>query len=138
MEIAFLLGFLPMLLVHRARMWTMRRRFDAMERQLAVFTAPMVPSFTVITSGTPENTASEMSITNRGGSVMVKVVKLGFFVPVMILFYVLQRYLDPATLSSISGLDLVASLATLFAVRHSVDGAVARLPGGLFLRVAAG
>lgn len=37
---AFLLGFLPMLLVHRARMWTMRRRFDAMERQLAVFTAP--------------------------------------------------------------------------------------------------
>jgi uncharacterized integral membrane protein len=30
---AFLLGFLPMLIVHRARMWTMKRRLDALERQ---------------------------------------------------------------------------------------------------------
>ena len=32
---AFLLGFLPMLLVHRARMWSLRRRIDNLERQAA-------------------------------------------------------------------------------------------------------
>jgi lipopolysaccharide assembly protein A len=30
---AFLLGFLPMLVVHRARLWTLRRRLEALERQ---------------------------------------------------------------------------------------------------------
>lgn len=32
---SFLLGFLPMLLVHRARMWTLRRRLEGHERQIA-------------------------------------------------------------------------------------------------------
>jgi lipopolysaccharide assembly protein A len=31
--ISFLLGFVPMLIVHRARLWTMRRRLEALERQ---------------------------------------------------------------------------------------------------------
>src|SRR5690349_13465885 len=43
--------------------------------------AVMVPLPTGISSGTPAKVASEMSITNRGGSAMVKVVKLGFFDP---------------------------------------------------------
>jgi uncharacterized integral membrane protein len=30
---AFLLGLLPMLAVHQARMWTAKRRLDALERQ---------------------------------------------------------------------------------------------------------
>ena len=34
----FLLGFLPIFLVHRARLWTLRRRVEAQERQQA--TAP--------------------------------------------------------------------------------------------------
>jgi lipopolysaccharide assembly protein A len=33
--ISFLLGFVPMLIVHRARLWTMRRRLEALERQAA-------------------------------------------------------------------------------------------------------
>ena len=32
---SFLLGFLPMLIVHRARVWTLRRRIEAHERQTA-------------------------------------------------------------------------------------------------------
>ena len=32
---AFLLGFLPTFLLYRARMWSMRRRVEAMDRQLA-------------------------------------------------------------------------------------------------------
>lgn len=43
--VSFLLGFLPMLIVHRARLWTMKRRLDAYERQAAAvsYTAPAVP-----------------------------------------------------------------------------------------------
>jgi uncharacterized integral membrane protein len=32
---AFLLGFLPTFLLYRARMWTMKRRVEAVERQLS-------------------------------------------------------------------------------------------------------
>ena len=32
---AFLAGFLPMLILHRARLWTLRRRIEAYERQAA-------------------------------------------------------------------------------------------------------
>lgn len=37
---AFLLGFLPMLVVHRARLWTLNRRLEAHERQVAHMQAP--------------------------------------------------------------------------------------------------
>lgn len=40
---AFLIGFLPMLIIHRARMWTMRRRLEAHERQNAALYAPVAP-----------------------------------------------------------------------------------------------
>ena len=41
MLVMFLLGFLPTLLVERARLWAMRRRIDAQERQqAAAVTAP--------------------------------------------------------------------------------------------------
>jgi putative membrane protein len=33
---AFLLGFLPMLAVHRARMWSLKRRIENFERQAAL------------------------------------------------------------------------------------------------------
>ena len=38
--VVFLLGLIPMLLYHRARLWTMRRRVEAVERQAAVTVAP--------------------------------------------------------------------------------------------------
>jgi uncharacterized integral membrane protein len=41
--VSFLLGFLPMLIVHQARMWTAKRRLDALERQAtaSALTAPL-------------------------------------------------------------------------------------------------
>ena len=43
--IAFLLGLLPMLVVHGTRLWTMRRRLEAHERQVAVSSyAPAPPA----------------------------------------------------------------------------------------------
>lgn len=38
---AFLLGFVPMLLIHRARLWTLRRRLDMHERPAMVPVAPV-------------------------------------------------------------------------------------------------
>ncbi len=40
---SFLLGFVPMLIVHNARMWTLKRRLDAHERQAAAM-AHLTPS----------------------------------------------------------------------------------------------
>jgi putative membrane protein len=37
---AFLVGFLPMLILHRAKMWTIRRRLEGFERQAAALHAP--------------------------------------------------------------------------------------------------
>ena len=39
MAAMFLLGFLPIFLVHRARLWTLRRRVEAQERQQAALAA---------------------------------------------------------------------------------------------------
>jgi putative membrane protein len=38
---AFLIGFLPMLIYHRARMWTVKRRLEGYERQV-IAPAPVV------------------------------------------------------------------------------------------------
>ena len=37
---AFLLGFVPMLVVHRARLWSLKRRLEILERQSPVVTPP--------------------------------------------------------------------------------------------------
>ena len=46
--IAFLLGWLPTWLIHRARLWTLNRRLDAFERQRAgtspAETSPTAPA----------------------------------------------------------------------------------------------
>ena len=47
MTVMFLLGFLPIFLLHRARLWTMRRRLEAQERQrAAVSVASATPAHT--------------------------------------------------------------------------------------------
>jgi len=33
---AFLLGFLPTLIIYRARMWSLRRRFEPLERTISI------------------------------------------------------------------------------------------------------
>ena len=40
MAAMFLLGFLPTFLIERARLWTLRRRIEAQERQQAAATRP--------------------------------------------------------------------------------------------------
>ena len=37
---AFLLGFLPTLLIYRARLWALRRRLEPVERRVSVANAP--------------------------------------------------------------------------------------------------
>ena len=40
---AFLLGFLPLFLYHRARVWSLKRQIHGFERQVALFQAPPLP-----------------------------------------------------------------------------------------------
>ena len=40
LAIMFLLGFLPIFLVHRAQLWTLKRRIEAREREQATAPAP--------------------------------------------------------------------------------------------------
>ncbi len=40
----FLLGFLPTLLIERARLWAMRRRIEAHERQQSAAATPATPA----------------------------------------------------------------------------------------------
>ena len=44
MTVMFLLGFLPIFLLHRARLWTMRRRLEAQERQQAAAPVSTTPA----------------------------------------------------------------------------------------------
>jgi lipopolysaccharide assembly protein A len=37
---AFLLGFVPMMILHRARLWSLKRRIDLQGRQTAIVTVP--------------------------------------------------------------------------------------------------
>ena len=41
---AFLIGFIPMLIVHRARLWTLKRRLEAYERQTAAMVHTSAPA----------------------------------------------------------------------------------------------
>lgn len=61
---AFLLGFLPMLLIHRARMWSMKRRMEGLERQMAHLRAPVTePAPSVTPAETPQ--AEPIVVDNR-------------------------------------------------------------------------
>jgi uncharacterized integral membrane protein len=41
--LAFLLGFLPTLIVHRAKLWSLKRRLEALERPVANTPFPVAP-----------------------------------------------------------------------------------------------
>ena len=58
---AFLLGFLPMFILHRARLWSLRRRLDLHERQAAVAGAAVhqpAPSSNLPTGPSPDLAAT--------------------------------------------------------------------------------
>jgi lipopolysaccharide assembly protein A len=46
MTLMFLLGFLPVFLVHRARLWTLKRRLEVERRQQALSPEPSPPVHT--------------------------------------------------------------------------------------------
>jgi len=50
---AFLLGFVPMLVLHRARLWSLNRRLESQERQFAAAQTPVVPPARPTTAATP-------------------------------------------------------------------------------------
>lgn len=58
---SFLLGFVPMLIVHQARMWTLKRRLDAHERQAAAM-AHIAPT---PSAAAPSSPAPPMSPEDR-------------------------------------------------------------------------
>ena len=58
---AFLLGFVPMLVVHRARLWTLHRRIEAHERQAAAMHASVVAA----PAPAPASTVSPQSPEDR-------------------------------------------------------------------------
>ncbi|MBA3677131.1 MAG: DUF1049 domain-containing protein [Sphingosinicella sp.] len=60
---AFLAGFLPMLVLHRARMWSQRRRIEQLERQSALQQAPAVtPQETADVNPVPETVETSLVI----------------------------------------------------------------------------
>lgn len=50
----FLLGFIPMFLFHRARLWSLRRRLESYDRQAAVVSAPAQQAPATAPSAEPE------------------------------------------------------------------------------------
>ena len=52
--IAFLLGFVPMWLIHRTSVWRSRRRMTALETATARMAAPAKPADTTVVAPTPK------------------------------------------------------------------------------------
>jgi uncharacterized integral membrane protein len=51
--IGFAIGFLPTFVVHRARMWSLKRRIEPLERNVAVHNAPPQPAATAAPAAAP-------------------------------------------------------------------------------------
>ncbi|HEU0100523.1 MAG TPA: hypothetical protein VFQ67_17315 [Allosphingosinicella sp.] len=58
---AFLLGFLPTLIVYRARLWSLKRRLEPAERQVSVAPAP-APKPVAVDNGEGERVATDSKV----------------------------------------------------------------------------
>ncbi|HYE28708.1 MAG TPA: hypothetical protein VEA61_10800 [Allosphingosinicella sp.] len=56
---AFLLGFLPTLIVYRARLWSLKRRLEPTERHVSVAAAPPAPPPVTVDNGAEERVATD-------------------------------------------------------------------------------
>jgi lipopolysaccharide assembly protein A len=56
---AFLLGFVPTFILHRARLWGLRRRFEPGERQVSVVPPSPAPSPVTVDNGEEERVATD-------------------------------------------------------------------------------
>jgi hypothetical protein len=54
----FLAGFLPMLILYRAKMWSMRRRLEGLEKQTASLHSPATDSADNASSEQPHHTGT--------------------------------------------------------------------------------
>jgi len=55
----FLLGFVPTFLVYRAKLWSLRRRLEPMERNAAPVPAPVAAAPVVVGNGANERLATD-------------------------------------------------------------------------------
>ena len=58
---AFLLGFVPTLIVYRARLWSVKRRLEPVERQVSVAPAP-APRPVAVDNGEGERIATDSKV----------------------------------------------------------------------------
>jgi putative membrane protein len=56
---AFLLGFLPTLIVYRARLWSLKRRLEPAERHVSVVPPPAVPTPVAVDNGEEGRVATD-------------------------------------------------------------------------------
>jgi uncharacterized integral membrane protein len=59
---AFLLGFLPTLLVYRARIWAMRRRMEPVDRSVAAVAPPPVANPVPVDNGMSPRVATDSKV----------------------------------------------------------------------------
>jgi hypothetical protein len=58
---AYLVGFLPTFILHRTRLWSLKRRLDPVERTSGIVAAPSAPAapVTVTNSTSPDRVATD-------------------------------------------------------------------------------
>ena len=64
---AFLLGFIPTLILYRARIWSLQRRLDAVERQAAGLAWVTAPAPTLPAESVPAATSPPADVTDAPG-----------------------------------------------------------------------
>ena len=56
---AFLLGFVPTFIIYRARLWSLKRRLEPVERHVSVGPPPAVPTPVRVDNGAEERVATD-------------------------------------------------------------------------------
>lgn len=56
---AFLLGFVPTLIIYRARLWSLKRRLEPAERHVSVVPAPLAPAPVAVGNGEEGRVATD-------------------------------------------------------------------------------
>jgi putative membrane protein len=59
---AFLLGWIPTLIIYRARLWALRRRFEPIERNVALAPRPVAPTTNAPGGPDPERVATDSKV----------------------------------------------------------------------------
>ena len=63
--IGFAIGFLPTFVIHRARLWSLKRRIEPLQRNVAVQTAAASPSAGIAPAGDPSPTGERVATDSK-------------------------------------------------------------------------